>query len=69
MGSSDLYLEKSGRDLDSTEMWLGKTEAGREKIRHDQLEEVEKKPREGRVVDVHPGSPLSAWSRGAEDGH
>lgn len=43
VGSSGLYLENSERDLDSKEgLLLGKTEAGREKIRHHQLEEVEK---------------------------
>lgn len=50
-------------------MSLGKTEAGREKIRHDQLEEVEKNPREGLTVHLHPnktlrnGSPAPCWSR------
>lgn len=59
VGSSGLYLENGERDLDSKEgLLLGKTEAGREKIRHDQLEEVEKTPREGHTVDLHPRKTL-----------
>lgn len=40
VGFSDLCLEKRERFRLRREMLLEKTEAGREKIRHDQLEEV-----------------------------
>lgn len=56
-------------------MLLEKTEAGREKIRDDQLEEVEKKLREGHIVYLHPsktlrnGSPDPSWSREVKGGH